>query len=140
MTYKASFPIVPPEERDFLSFHQPTGNFGGAGRKGRKMARCEINGGICGFVTVVEAEQSATEKINLKITSACPNIKKVAEDLTEIDPMDEIFRRAASTQVYAIMSRHSPHPSCVVGSGILKTIEVEAGLALPQEAYIKVEK
>jgi hypothetical protein len=104
------------------------------------MTRCEIKGGICGFVTVVKAEKSVSEKVNLKITSACPNIKKVAEDLTEIDPMDEIFRRAESTEVCKIMSRHSPHPSCIVGSGILKTIEVEAGLALPQEAYVKVEK
>jgi hypothetical protein len=104
------------------------------------MTRCEIKGGICGFVTVVEAEKVAAENIILKITTDCPNIKKVAEDLTEIDPMDEIFRKADSTEVFKIMSRHSPHPSCIVGSGILKTVEVEAGLALPQEAYIRVEK
>ncbi len=104
------------------------------------MTRGEIKGGVCGFVTVVKAEKAETGKINLKITSACPNIKKVAEELTEIDPMEEIFKRAASTKVYEIMSKHSPHPSCIVGSGILKTIEVEAGLALPQDAHIKIEK
>ena len=104
------------------------------------MAKCKINGGICGFVTIVKAENADNEKVSLKITSDCPNIKKIAKELTEIDPYDEIFKRAISTKVYEIASKHSPHLSCVVPSGILKTIEVAAGLALPQKATIEVEK
>ncbi|MCP4752321.1 MAG: hypothetical protein GY866_15620, partial [Proteobacteria bacterium] len=67
-------------------------------------------------------------------------IQKVAEELTEIDPYDEIFKRLKSTLTCEIASKHSPHPSCPVPSGILKTVEVAADLALAQEASIKVEK
>jgi len=104
------------------------------------MAKCVIKAGICGFVTIVEAENTENGKISLKITTDCPNIKKVAEEPIEIDPYDEIFKRAASTKIFEIVSKHSPHPSCIVPSGILKTVEVASGLALPQEASIKVEK
>jgi len=109
-------------------------------KENQKLTKCEITGGVCGFVTTVKAEKSDTGKINLKITTGCPNIKKVAQELIEIDPMDEIFRRTNTTRVYEIMSKHSPHPACIVGSGILKAIEVEAGLALPKEACIRIEK
>ncbi len=104
------------------------------------MAKGTINGGICGFVTTVTATKAEGEKITLEISTECPNFRKVAEELVEIDPYDEIFKRLNLTRTCAIASKHSPHPSCIVPSGILKTIEVEAQLALPQEAGIQVEK
>jgi hypothetical protein len=38
------------------------------------------------------------------------------------------------------LAKNIPHPSCPGIAGILKTIEVAAGLALPQTAVIEVEK
>jgi hypothetical protein len=74
------------------------------------------------------------------MTTDCPNLQKVAEELGEIDPYDEIFKRAISTRTFEIISKHSPHPCCVVPSGILKAIEVEAGLALPKDVKIEIER
>ncbi len=104
------------------------------------MAKGTINGGICGFITVVTATIGEDKKINLDISTECPNFKKVAKELVEIDPNVEIFKRLNLTETCTIASKYSPHPSCIVPSGILKTIEVEANFALPQEAGIKVEK
>ena len=64
------------------------------------MAKCEINAGICGFSTTVEATDSGKWKICLKITSDCPNIQKLAEELVEINALDEIAKRAKSTKTY----------------------------------------
>jgi hypothetical protein len=104
------------------------------------MAKCEINGGICGQVTVVEAENAGSGKVRLKITSDCANIKKVAEELFEIDAFADFAKRAISTKTYEVVSKYSPHPACVVPSGILKVVEVAVGMALPREASIKIEK
>jgi len=105
-----------------------------------KMATCEINAGICGFSTTVEATDSGKWKICLKITSDCPNIQKLAEELVEINALDEIAKRAKSTKTYEIAAKHIPHCSCIVPSGIIKAVEVAAGLALPKNATIKMEK
>ena len=104
------------------------------------MAKCEINPGICGLLTTVEASKSEGGEVALKITSDCPNIQKIAEELVVIVPFDEIFKRATATKTYELFSKHSPHPSCPVPAGILKAIEVEAGLALPKDATLKIAK
>lgn len=104
------------------------------------MAKCEIHGGICGFVTEVEAIDSGKRNIRLKITSDCPNIQKLAEELIEINALDEIAKRAKSTKTYELASKHCPHCSCIVPSGIIKAVEVAAGLALPKDATIKMKK
>jgi hypothetical protein len=104
------------------------------------LAKCKIEGGICGFVTTVEAHQAGKRNIRLKITSDCPNVSKLAEDFVEVDPLDEIAKRANSTKTYEMASKHCPHSACIVPSGIIKVIEVAAGFALPKDAVIKIEK
>jgi len=104
------------------------------------MAKCEINAGICGFGTTVEAIDLGKWKISLKITSDCPSIQKLAEELVEINALDEIAKKAKSTKTYEMAAKHCPHSSCIVPSGIIKAVEVAAGLALPKNAAIKMEK
>ena len=43
-------------------------------------------------------------------------------------------------RVYEVFAKYSPHPSCPGVSGILKTVEVAAGLALSQEVSMKISK
>ncbi len=103
------------------------------------MAVSEINGGICGFVTKVETHDESG-MIKISIETNCPNVKKLAEELTEVDSFSEIFKRAKETKTYDLASKHLPHPSCVVPAGILKAVEVEAKLALPKDAIVKISK
>ena len=104
------------------------------------MTQCTIKAGVCGFVTRVEADKKDNGEIALRITSDCPNIQKAAKDLTEIHPLKEIFTRANQTHVYTVISKYSPHPACVVPTGVLKAVEVEAKLALPREVVISFEE
>lgn len=105
-----------------------------------RMTKGIISGGVCGYITVVEAYKQKNGKLHLTISSNCQNIKKLAGELEEIDPYDEILQPLKFTKTCGAASKHLPHPSCIVPSGILKTIEVEADLAMPQDASIKVEK
>lgn len=99
-----------------------------------------IHSGICGFTTNVKAVCDDGHKVKLEITSDCPNYQKIAKELTEVDAFKEIFQKLHMGTVYEAFAKHSPHPSCPGISGIMKTIEVAAGLALAQNASISITK
>lgn len=98
-----------------------------------------IKSGVCGFTINVKAESDG-QNVKLEITSDCPNYQKIAEELHEVDAYKEIFQKLHLGEVYRVFSKYSPHQSCPGLSGIMKTIEVAAGLALPQNASIEVKK
>lgn len=103
------------------------------------MAVSEIFGGICGFNTKVIATEDGG-KIKLTIETNCPNVVKLADELTEVDAFNEVFKRVILTKTYELASKYLPHSACIVPTGILKAVEVEANLALPKEATVKVSK
>lgn len=97
-----------------------------------------IKAGICGFTINVKAINDNDHKVKLEITSDCPNYQKIAEELEEVDAFQEIFKKLHTGKVYEVFAKYSPHPSCPGVSGIMKTIEVAAGLALPQNASLSI--
>jgi hypothetical protein len=104
------------------------------------MATGVIHAGVCGFTINVKAVNDEDNKIKLEITSDCPNYQKIAKELIELDAYKEIFNKLHIGRVYEVFAKYSPHPSCPGVSGILKTVEVAAGLALPQTATISISK
>lgn len=104
------------------------------------MATGVIKAGACGFTINVKAVGGDEHKVKLEITSDCPNYQKIAAELTEVDAFREIFHKLHMGRVYEVFAKHSPHPSCPGVSGIMKSIEVAAGLALPQNVSISVTK
>jgi hypothetical protein len=103
------------------------------------MAKAEIKSGVCGFTTIVEAQQQG-RKVQLTITSDCEAIQHLAEELTEVEPFQEISFRGQGPRTLAAGVKHCYHPACPVPVGIIKAVEVAAGLALPVDATIKVSK
>lgn len=104
------------------------------------MATGVIKAGACGFTINVKATGGDNHKVKLEITSDCPNYQKIAAELDEVDAFQEIFQKLHTGKVYEVFSKHSPHPSCPGLSGMMKSVEVAAGLALPQNASITVTK
>jgi len=104
------------------------------------MATGVIKAGACGFTINVKALSEDGHKVKLEITSDCPNYQKIAQELVEVDAFQEIFKKLHMGKVYEVFAKYSPHPSCPGVSGIIKTIEVAAGLALPQNASISVTR
>ncbi len=103
------------------------------------MATARIEAGICGFTTTVRTRaEGATIKV--EIESDCEHIKKLAAALTEVDPFREITFRGEGPLTYEMARQHCAHAACPVPTGILKAIEVEAGLALPKDVTITVTK
>jgi hypothetical protein len=101
------------------------------------MSKSVIQSGICGFTTEVIARADGSN-CSLMITSHCPEIRKLAEELRHVNPMEEITYRGEGPLTLRVAKKHCPHPACPVPSGIIKAVEVEAGLALPKDATITV--
>lgn len=103
------------------------------------MAKSEINAGICGNITNVEATMEG-KVCKLNIISNCKAIQQIAQELLEVDPMKEISAKRAMPQTLQAGLKHCFHAACPVPVGIIKAVEVAGKLALPKDAGIKVSK
>ena len=109
------------------------------------MTTMKIFAGICGFTTVVQGDDKGGYKAMIHIDSECPNWKKVNEVLgeKEINVMAELFKDkktgTVNSQILDLSLKTIPHVSCPVISGVLKTLEVSVGLALPKDATLTFE-
>jgi hypothetical protein len=101
------------------------------------MAKAEIFAGVCGFNTTVTARRNGHGCI-LDIHSECTAIQRLAEHLNEVDPLKEISFRRTLPETYEAAHQYCSHAACPVPSGIIKAVEVEAGLALPCDVSIKI--
>lgn len=106
------------------------------------MVTVKIDSGICGFTTLVHAEDKTGYNASFHLESECPNWKKVDDILggKELNMMTELFKDKKTgelnSQVLTVSLKTIPHVSCPVISGILKALEMSVGLALPKDAVI----
>lgn len=109
------------------------------------MTKTKIFAGICGFTTMVQCEDKGGYKATINLESECPNWRRVNESLggKEINVMGELFKDketgTLNSQVLNVSLNTIPHVSCPVISGVLKSLEVSVGLALPKDATITFE-
>ncbi|MBN2041181.1 MAG: hypothetical protein JW864_14150 [Spirochaetes bacterium] len=103
------------------------------------MAKSEITAGICGFSTTVNAVME-DDDCKITIETQCQHIKKMAEELTEVDPYQEISFKGELPLTYELAIKYLPHAACPVPAGIIKAVEVASRMALPKDLFIKVSK
>jgi hypothetical protein len=103
------------------------------------MAKAEIYSGNCGMTTTVEATMNG-KGCKVSITSNCEAIRKMAKELTEVNPYKEISFRRAMPKIHEAGQKYCYHAACPVPVGIIKAVEVEAKLALPESVTIHVSK
>lgn len=99
-----------------------------------------VDSGICGFVTKITAEMDEEGMVAVTLESDCANCRSLAKEPLVIDPMTLLRGKAKDNAIFAAAARHPLHQACPVPIGISKAVEVAAGLALPRDATIKVEK
>lgn len=81
---------------------------------------------------IVELVQKDKKTFAVKVTSECKMVGKLGEELGELTMMDA-FKRLTDNPVYTKGAACLKHAACPVPSGILKALEVEAGLAVPRD-------
>lgn len=103
------------------------------------MAKAEVNAGVCGFSTVVETRMEE-KTCKVFIQSQCKAIQRMAAELTEVNPYQEISFRRQMPHTMDMAVKYCTHAACPVPVGIIKAVEVESKLALPVDVSIKVSR
>lgn len=94
----------------------------------------------CGFQSMIEAESANDGRTELKISSDCKDIQKLSEELEAVDPMELLGQLIGNSVVHLAARKCLRHIGCIVPTAIIRTIEVEAGFALPGETSISIKK
>ncbi len=103
------------------------------------MTTSEINPGICGFTAKIDAIMNG-RFCNLDIRCDCEAIQRIAEDLRQVKPAEEISFKRKMPRTIELGLKHCFHAACPVPAGIAEAIEVEAGLALSADVTIQLHK
>jgi hypothetical protein len=99
----------------------------------------QVNAGVCGFHTTIEASSSDGVNVSIRIESDCPRVQAMAADLTCVDAFQQVLRNPFIETTPALLAaKHKLHSVCLVPIGILKAAEAAAGLALPALCEIKL--
>ena len=103
--------------------------------------RSVVRAGVCGFTTTVTAESDDMQNVSFSFDSDCETIRSLAQDFPLVDGYEEIgsgfdgqIHQAARATLKGCCS------GCVVPTGIFKTMQVAAGLALPSPISIEIER
>lgn len=78
--------------------------------------------------------------VAVSVESECDAIQRLGDELTSVNPWQEITFRGDGPLTLKMGTKHCYHPACPVPVGIVKAIEVEAGLALPKDVTIRLSK
>ncbi|WP_273327300.1 DUF6951 family protein [Vallitalea guaymasensis] len=104
------------------------------------MANVRVKPGICGFDTTIHIKSEDMQNVNIIIETECPNYKNMSEELIGVDGFGEVFGTFGDSKVFDLSKKYCKHPSCPIPTAILKGIEVECGLALPQKVEMDITK
>lgn len=103
------------------------------------MSKVKVNGGNCGFNSVINVEKIDRTTVRVNVQSDCERVEAMNSDLAELDWRRSLFGKMNESRVYQIASQHLKHTACPVPTAILKAIEVELRLALPLDIVIHFE-
>jgi hypothetical protein len=104
------------------------------------MAKVEIDPGVCGHSTTVTATKADGYVVRLEIESGCPHVRKIGESVTEVDALKQIGLRGGLPPLLQTSYECCAHAACPVPAGLVKAVEVEAGLALPRNVTMQISK
>lgn len=99
----------------------------------------QIDAGVCGYQTTVRAAKAGGYQVRLTVETDCPHVAKIPAEVDEVDALREINLRAGMPPLLATAYRHCAHAACPVPSGLLKAVEVAAGLALPRDVSMCID-
>ncbi len=98
-----------------------------------------INPGACGMPVTVEVEKKDAITYSVKVGSECKMVVKLGKEISELTMIDA-FKRLLNNPVYTKAAACLKHVACPVPAGILKALEVEAGLNVPKDVSITFVK
>jgi hypothetical protein len=108
------------------------------------MATAKIDAGVCGFHTTSNATSADGMFVEFEVQSDCEKIRGLGEALAAKGPVnayEEISPVAESVVMNMVRDcLKGCCAGCAVPVGIFKSMPVAAGLALPKDIAIRIER
>ncbi len=106
--------------------------------------KTSIDAGICGFRTNIVTGSEDDQNVTFQIESGCEKIRSLAQALRARGPVDAYQEISPSAESVIMATVRDTLKGCCAGCavpvGIFKSMQVAAGLALPKDIHIGIEK
>ena len=101
----------------------------------------QVSPGACGLASRIKASSPDGTRVMLEIESDCPHVQAYAVQVTELNAFEELLSKpVGQTSPVLLAAEHHLHTTCLLPLAVLKAAEAAAGLALPQSAFIELER
>lgn len=101
-----------------------------------------VDGGICGFQTVIHAESDDAQNVTFRIASACENARAFGEVVMAKGPIDGYAEIGDGFDGVILTAARSGFKGCCAGCtvpiGTFKAMQVAAGVALPKDVTLRI--
>ncbi len=104
------------------------------------MAKAKVFAGACGFTSVIKVAKIGKMKVKVHVISACQDLRRMNDDLAEVDCSKGVFGSMVDSYIYKVASAKLKNSDCPVPCAIIKAIQVELGGAVPKDVTIKITK
>jgi hypothetical protein len=105
-------------------------------------AHVEVEGGVCGFKTRIQAEGDDSANVTFQIESECEKIRIFGKALMAKSPVDGYEEIAAGSDGVILSTSRGILKACCAGcithAAVFKAMQVAAGLALPKDITLKI--
>lgn len=105
-----------------------------------KLARVKVKDGICGFTTIIMTKRMDKNKVEVKIASPCEMVKKMADEIGEVEWKKVFARDMRDSLVYKAAAKYIKHAGCSVPAAVIRAIEVELEMAPAKGINIDVKR
>ena len=107
-------------------------------------ARAEIDAGDCGFHADVDTSSEDGMFVTFEVESDCEKIRSFAKTLVSKGPINA-YEEVKSSNDSVVMATvrdclQGCCTGCAVPTGLFKSMQVSAGLALPKDITIQITK
>ncbi len=103
------------------------------------MSTVIVQAGACGFMTTIVVETTKDGNMAVTLETKCEMVQKMCGDIALLNRFAPLTG-FLNNPVYLSAAKHLKHAACPVPSGILKAVEVEAGLNIAKDATIHIVK
>ncbi len=100
------------------------------------MTGINVKPGICGFETAIYVSKHSRNNVKIEIKTQCEFVQEFAKQVRQISWKDALTRIDQSI-IYKEAAKTIKHTACPIPMVVLKAIEVEIGVALPENITIE---
>ena len=107
-------------------------------------AMVDVDGGICGFQTRIQAESADAQNVTFSLMSTCEKVREFGDALAAKGLVDSYAELGAGADGVVLTTARAILKGCCAACaapvGAFKAMQVAAGVALPKDVTLRISK